>query len=130
VFSIPLGRAPIEVGLDIFEILSNKLSIKCSLTSIALWMDQLWPSQRSTVGLPTNRPLNYDELALQDRSCSWHIHTLSSSSSSFLRTFKIPILGSNKFLILSLCKHRNELTLSLAFMGVFIGVMSSSYSPS
>jgi hypothetical protein len=35
-------RHDIEVGLDLFKSLSNKLSIKCSLTSIALRMDELW----------------------------------------------------------------------------------------
>jgi hypothetical protein len=38
------------VRLDLFERLSNNLSIKCSLTSIALRMDELWPSQWSTTG--------------------------------------------------------------------------------
>ena len=32
----------IEVGLDLFQNLSNKFFIKCSLTSIALWMNELW----------------------------------------------------------------------------------------
>jgi hypothetical protein len=34
-------RRDIEVGQDLFESLSSKLSIKCSLTPIALQMDEL-----------------------------------------------------------------------------------------
>jgi len=44
----------------------------------------------------------------------------------FPKHIEILILGSNRFLVLSLCKHMDELTMPLIFMGVSIGVMSLS----
>jgi hypothetical protein len=54
----------IEVGPDLFESLSNKLSIKCLWTSIALRMDEYGLPNEALFGLPTNRKFNFDGLAL------------------------------------------------------------------
>ena len=108
--------------------------IKYSWTSITLRIEELWPSQWSTIGPPANRMLGFDEFALEDRSCAWCIHIPSvveatksvfpkftSSSPLFLNKLKLSTLGSNNLLHASSCKHRNKLTLfltSMAYMKV------------
>ena len=103
-------RRDIGVGPDLFESLSNKLSIKSSWISIALRMTELWPSQWFTIGLPTNQKFNFTFVpTIKD----WHVQVEPS-----------------ELYQKSLCKYRNELTLYLTIMVVSIGFMSSSSSPS
>ena len=67
-----------------------------------------------------DRMFIFDELTFQDQSCAQCIHAPSiakaiksvlymftSSRTSFLNTLKVLTLGSNKFLLISSCKHRN-----------------------
>jgi len=101
----PYGR-DIEVGPDLFERLSNKLSIKSSWTSIALQTTELWCSQWFTISLPTNQKFNFTFVpTIKD----WHVQVEPSELYQKL-----------------LCKYRNELTLYLTIMVIFISVMSSS----
>ena len=96
----------IEVGPDLFQSLSNKISIKSSWTSIALRMTELWPSQWFIIGLPTNRKFNFTFVStIKD----WHVQVEPS-----------------ELYQKSLCKYRNKLTLYLTIMVVSIGFMSSS----
>ena len=100
-------RWDIEVGPDLFESLSNNLSIKSSWTSIALQMTKLWCSW-FIISLPTNQKFNFIFVpTIKD----WHVQVEPS-----------------ELYQKSLCKYRNELTLYLTIMVISIGVMSSSHS--
>lgn len=126
-------RCEIKIELYIFQILLNKFFNKCLLTIIALHMETLRPSQQSTIGLSTNWMLNFNELAQQDRSCACCICITSlakaieiifsnfTSTSLFHKTMKAILLGSNKFLLILVWKHKNKFTMSFTFMSVSRG---------
>jgi hypothetical protein len=103
----------------------------------ALRMDELSPSQFHNVGLPANLMLGFDELYFKigfvygvsiPICCRGHVHLI-------INVIAVVVFVTNhlnvtiiKSLFVSVCKHRNKLTLYLIV--ILLAVMFSSACPS
>jgi hypothetical protein len=107
-------RRDIKVGPYLFEIILNMLSNNCSLTSIALRMDELWPFQWSTVGMPMNWKFKFYGLSLWDTHCTYkRIMTCTCGTKWVVPKITIQIYEWTHLIIINGCIRRCHVLVKL-----------------
>ena len=121
----------IEVGSELFDILSNNLSIKCSWTSNSPWMKELWPSQWSIVRLPMTWKFQLRWTCTLRHICTYNqIMTCTCGTKWIIPKMTMQMVISEGVMSLSSFPSWQQTVLGLSFVGGQVVGSSQHCSPS